>query len=193
MIVGVVLAAGAGVRFGAAPKQLAPLDGRPLIEHPIRALAAVADVDRVVVTLGAHADEIVAAADLRPAQVVRVPDWETGQAASLRAVARGLDASARALVVVLGDQPFLAPAAIARVIAHDDPGAAAVRASYNGRPGHPVLLRPPLFAALAELEGDHGARALLSGVAVASVACDGLGSPLDVDTTEELERASRRE
>ncbi len=50
MIAGLVLAAGAGERFGGAVKQLAPLDGKPLLEH---ALAAVSSLDRVVVVLGA--------------------------------------------------------------------------------------------------------------------------------------------
>ena len=57
---GLVLAAGEGGRFG-GPKQLARVDGRPLIEH---ALAALAGLDRVVVVLGARADEIRAGADL---------------------------------------------------------------------------------------------------------------------------------
>ena len=48
-----VLAAGAGSRFG-GPKQLAPLAGRPLLEHALRA-AAAAPVDRVVVVLAARA------------------------------------------------------------------------------------------------------------------------------------------
>jgi CTP:molybdopterin cytidylyltransferase MocA len=54
VIAGLVLAAGAGTRFG-QPKQLAELDGRPLLEHSIRAMTA-ARVERVVVVLGAGAD-----------------------------------------------------------------------------------------------------------------------------------------
>ena len=61
MIAGLVLAAGAGTRFG-QPKQLAELDGRPLLEHSIRAIAA-APVDRVVVVLGAGADQVTARVD----------------------------------------------------------------------------------------------------------------------------------
>src|SRR5918997_1615678 len=57
---GLVLAAGAARRFG-GPKQLAELDGRPLLEH---ALAALSGLDRIVVVLGARADEIRAGADL---------------------------------------------------------------------------------------------------------------------------------
>ena len=59
MIGGLVLAAGAATRFG-APKQLADLDGIPLLEHALRAMTA-SPVGRVVVVLGSGADEVTAA------------------------------------------------------------------------------------------------------------------------------------
>ena len=86
---GLLLAAGEGRRFG-GPKQLAELDGRPLVEH---ALGALAGLDRVVVVLGAHADEIRAGADLGDAELVTCDDWAEGMSASLR---RGLAALAEA-------------------------------------------------------------------------------------------------
>ena len=61
MSTGILLAAGEGRRFG-GPKQLARVDGRPLIEH---ALEALHDLDRRIVVLGARADEVRAGADLR--------------------------------------------------------------------------------------------------------------------------------
>jgi molybdenum cofactor cytidylyltransferase len=62
----------------------------------------------------------------------------------------------------------------------------ALRASYLGREGHPVLLERQLFQEVAALRGDEGARRLLAGVAVALVECDGLGSDADIDTCEQL-------
>lgn len=61
------------------------------------------------------------------------------------------------------------------------------RANYGGTPGHPVLLERELFAKVGGLRGDAGARALLAGVPVREVDCDGMGSPVDVDTPPELE------
>ena len=63
--------------------------------------------------------------------------------------------------MVLGDQPRLAPEAIARVLAAADDGAEAVRATYGGEPGHPVLLERALFGRLRDVSGDRGARNLL--------------------------------
>jgi CTP:molybdopterin cytidylyltransferase MocA len=181
-VVGLVLAAGSGTRFGGA-KQLAELAGRPLLEHALQAMAG-APVDAAFVILGAHSDEIRARVDLHGATVIVTPDWESGQSASLRAgVAAARRRAANAVVVTLGDQPRISAEAIARVVAAGPPAA---RATYGGTPGHPVLIGASLFAAVSELRGDTGARDLLRGVDVVDVACDGLGSPHDVDTPADV-------
>jgi CTP:molybdopterin cytidylyltransferase MocA len=178
---GLVLAAGAGERFG-GPKQLAQLDGRPLLEH---ALSAVESLDRVVVVLGAHAAEVLAAVPMHGAETIVCDDWAEGQAASLRAGIASLG-SCEAAVVVLGDQPRISREAVARVVAARGGGALAVRATYGGKPGHPIVLERELFPRIAALRGDEGARGILSSIEVRHVACDGLGSPADVDTPEAL-------
>jgi CTP:molybdopterin cytidylyltransferase MocA len=179
MTVGLVLAAGEGRRFG-GPKQLARVDGRPLVEH---ALAAVAGVDRVVVVLGAHANEVLAGAELGRAEVVVCDDWAEGMGASLRAGIAAAD-GAQEVVVVLADQPFITPAAIERVRAA--PGDA-VRAVYGGAPGHPVVLRRALLARAGELRGDAGFR----DVAMTEVECGDLADPRDIDTQADLEVVRR--
>lgn len=185
MIAGLVLAGGAGRRFGPDVKQLALLDGRPLLEHALRAMLAAPGLDAVAVVLGAHAEQVRAGVDLSGARVVVTEDWAEGQAASLRAGVRAL-AGAEALVVAVGDQPGLSPAAVAAVLAARAPGIEAVRATYDGAPGHPVLLERALLARVGELRGDVGARALLAGATVRDVDCTGLGDPHDVDTPADL-------
>jgi CTP:molybdopterin cytidylyltransferase MocA len=178
---GLVLAAGEGRRFG-GPKQLALLDGRPLIEY---ALAALSGLDHVVVVLGARAEEIRARADLGRAEVLVCTDWADGMSASLR---HGLSALAGAeeVVITLADQPFITAAVVARVRAVPGPAA---RAVYDGSPGHPVVVRRPLLERTAELHGDAGFRDLLDGAA--QVECSDLADPLDVDTPGDLEVVQR--
>jgi len=183
-IAGLVLAAGGSRRFGGVPKQLAPLDGVPLLEHALRAVAAAPDVEPVLVALGAHAEQILAAVDLQGAEPLLIPDWAEGQAAALRAGVAALAPRADAVLVTLGDQPRVSAAAIARVVAAWDGTAPAVRATFGGRPGHPVLLERALFPAVAELRGDTGARELLRA-GVVEVACDA-DAVLDVDTPADL-------
>lgn len=183
MIGGLVLAAGAASRFG-APKQLADLDGVPLLEHVLRTMTA-APVERVVVVLGSAADEVAAGVDLHGADPVVCGRWEEGQSASLACGLAEL-AGCEAVVVTLGDQPRVSPEAIRRVISARN-GAAAVRATYNGNPGHPVLLERELFDQLRNVSGDKGARNLLLSVHVLDVPCDDLGGGEDVDTPAELD------
>jgi CTP:molybdopterin cytidylyltransferase MocA len=183
---GLVLAAGAGERFGGR-KQLAELDGRPLLEHVLAAMAA-APLERTVLVLGAHAGEVLERVPLHGAEAVVCEGWAEGQAASLRAGVEALGPACDAVVVVLGDQPRIAPEAVARVVAARDGEALAVRATYGGVPGHPVLLERELLERVPQLRGDEGARGLLADVPVRAVACDGLGSPDDVDTPAELTR-----
>jgi molybdenum cofactor cytidylyltransferase len=182
---GLVLAAGAARRFG-APKQLAELDGVPLLQHAVDAMLAARGVDRVVVVLGAGAGEVRAAVDFGEAEVVECHGWAEGMAASLRA---GIDAlaSCEAVVVTLGDQPRMSPEAIAAVVKAAAPGVDAVRAVYDGEPGHPVLLADTLHHRVGLLRGDTGARDLLDGAEVRTVEVGHLGRPGDVDTPEELE------
>lgn len=187
MIAGLVLAAGAARRFG-APKQLAELDGRPLLEHVLAAMWS-APVDRLVVVLGAYADEIRARVDLRGAESVVCVDWAEGQSASLRSGIAAVEAEAEAIAVALGDQPFLHARAVARVLAARGRGCDAVRATYDSRPGHPIVLERALFGRLAALTGDVGAREMLASSNVCDVDCGGLGRPDDVDTPEDLEVA----
>jgi molybdenum cofactor cytidylyltransferase len=183
LIGGLVLAAGASKRFG-GQKQLALLDGRALLEHVLIATEA-APLDRVVVVLGSHAPEVVDGVPLHGAEVAICPDWEQGLGASLRAGVAALD-GCDAVAVVLGDQPRISADAIARVVSQRGADELAVRATYGGMPGHPVLLEKTLLSRVGELSGDAGASQLMHGVPIREVACDGLGSPADVDTAEQL-------
>jgi molybdenum cofactor cytidylyltransferase len=183
LIAGLVLAAGAATRFG-RQKQVARLDGMPLLEHALLAMTA-STVGRVVVMLGSAADEIVSEVNLHGAEPLVCSRWEEGQSASLACGLAEL-AACEAVVVTLGDQPRMSPDAIRRVIAARN-GAPAVRATYGGTPGHPVLLERELFEPLRNVSGDKGARNLLMSVQVLDVPCDDLGGGEDVDTPAELD------
>jgi molybdenum cofactor cytidylyltransferase len=181
---GIVLAAGAGTRFGGR-KQLAELDGRPLLEHAVRAMTAT-PVGRVIVVLGALVEEVTATVDLHGAEPCTCERWDEGQAASLACGLAELS-DCEAVVVTLGDQPRMSPDAIRRVISARDGESAAVRATYLGVPGHPVLLERALFESFRNVTGDHGARNLLLSVQVRDVPCEDLGGGEDVDTPAELD------
>lgn len=181
MIAGLLLAAGAGRRYG-MPKALVG-DGAWLR----RAVTALIDggCDPVLVVLGAAADQ--AAALVPPtAGTVLAPDWAEGMGASLRA---GLDALAgqagpqvQAVLVHLVDLPDVGAAVVRRLAALAGPSVVA-RAAFAGQPGHPVLLGRQHWAdVVASAAGDRGARDWLAGRGdLTLVDCSDLASGVDVD------------
>ncbi len=189
---GLVLAAGAGRRFG-GPKALATLDGEPLVERAVRLLAD-GGCAPVFVVLGAAAADVIRSATFPGAQIVLAQDWAEGMGSSLR---RGLDAvtdtALDAVIIALVDQPLIGPQAVRRLIDTHACGAVAAVATYGGQPRNPVLLRRETWAEVcAHARGDVGARAWLHAHPdrVVTVACDGTGSPDDIDTPADLVRLS---
>ena len=180
---GLILAAGAGTRFGAQTKQLAELRGKPLLQYAVDTMNAA--LERTVVVLGHDADAIRDRIDFGDAEIVICEDWAQGQGFSLRAGVAALADGADAVVITLGDQPFITPrvitAALLQLEDHD-----AVRAFYDGVPGHPVVLGHAVIAAVPELHGDAGARELLARFEVNRWEAGHLASAVDIDTQEEL-------
>lgn len=171
---GVLLAAGAGTRFG-MPKVLAA-EGfwlRSAVDALVRG-----GCDDVVVVLGAAVVDVPA-----PARPVVAADWATGVSASVRAGLAAIDGADLA-VLHLVDTPDVGSDVVARVLAAVSVTASGLaRATYGGRPGHPVVVARTHWAALAAtLRGDEGARAFLAGRDdVVAVECGDLATGVDVD------------
>lgn len=170
-IAAVVLAAGAGRRFG-GPKQLHLIDGITMLERVLIAVERSGIATRLVV-LGARAEQITADVPLHGAVAVVSPRWEDGQAASLRTALEALPEAIDEALVVLGDGPGLDPRAIRRTAAAGQ----GVRAADYGRGrSHPVVLPRACWTGLPDV-GDTPARDLEARL----IDCRGLPEPGDVD------------
>ncbi len=194
-VVAIVLAAGASRRFG-SPKLLAPLAGRPVLQHVLDAVAA-SPVDDVVVVLGDGVAAIEAGIAWQGERRAVNPRPQDGLSSSLRV---GLDAAAEdplaeAVIVVLGDQPSVRPAVIRAVIAAAaDAPQPIIRARYaDDDAPNPVLIRRSAWALAAGLDGDRGVGPLLAQrpELVGQVAVDGRNP--DIDTPADLARATLRQ
>ena len=178
-IAGLLLAAGAGERFG-GPKALArDPDGTSWL---LRAVVSLKPCDSLLVVLGAEAER---AAALLPMSVprMRADDWAEGMGASLRAGLLSLDSStAHAAVVTLVDLPDVDAAVVARLVAASTGPHDLARAAYDGVPGHPVLIGRDHWAGVVDVAtGDRGARDYLAGRDVTLVECGDLATGADVD------------
>ena len=186
-VVGVVLAAGAGSRFG-SPKALAVYRGRLLIELAVATLVA-GGCDDVVAVLGAAAADVEAQARLDGVRVVWNTDWAQGMSTSLRA---GLTAcaGADAAIVALVDQPGVTVAVVRRLIEHWKSSSRPVAvAAYDGEPRNPVLFAAPVWPDVqAGVHGDVGARAWLRAhpELVTAVEVGDVGDSTDIDTPDDL-------
>ncbi|NYI08347.1 nucleotidyltransferase family protein [Allostreptomyces psammosilenae] len=186
-VAGVLLAAGAGRRFG-RPKALVEYQGELLVE---RAAAVLRDggCAPVHVVVGAEAERIRTQARLPGCRLVVNPDWPTGMASSLRAGLASLPDGPAAALVTLVDTPGVTAAAVARLLAAHADGADLAAAGYAGRRGHPVLLGRRWWAEAATLAtGDRGARDLLRAHEdeLRLVECGRIAEPTDIDTVEDL-------
>lgn len=190
----IVLAAGAGARFGGA-KLLAPLNDAPLISGALLT-AFLAPVRRVFVAVGSDAvrkavkatSERLAATDRLV--LVSVEDSREGMGASLRAAALAVPDDSAGLFVMLGDMPAVDPATPRRLAQAFKGPHDIVAPTHLGRRGHPVLFGATWLPALRALSGDEGARALLesAGARLTRIPVEDPGIHLDVDRPEDLVR-----
>lgn len=189
----ILLAAGRSSRAGGVFKLLALRDGVPLVARVAGALSACRAGTRIVVT-GHRADEVAAAVTAADpgAVVVVAEDFAAGLSASLRAGLAALPERIEAVAICLADMPDVDAAAVDRLFAARDPAAGRdlVVATHDGRRGNPVVLPRRLFAAVAALSGDVGARAIVAGEGAAVIEVEiGPAAGRDLDTREALEAA----
>ena len=184
----IVLAAGSGVRFGGG-KLLAPYQGAPLL-HAALAAAQAAPVRSVTVVTGAGAEAVSAAvrAFAPEIRIVHATDHAEGMAASLRAGVATLAVDTEGAFLFLGDMPRVPHGVLARLAEAIRGGASAAAPVFQGKRGHPVVLGRELFAAVANLTGDVGARPLLADLSerLALVEASDDGVLFDVDSPGDL-------
>jgi molybdenum cofactor cytidylyltransferase len=186
----VLLAAGAGRRFGDGGKLLASYAGGCLIDGALR-LALAAPVDEVVLITGARGGAVGDHALSRfgdpRLRVLKAPDWDDGLSASLRAGLKAVG-DADAALVMLGDMPRVPASVLPPLVDAVRMGAWAAAPVFGGRRGHPVVFSAALYPRLLALSGDQGAGRLLAGMAegLALVAAPDDGVLYDVDTPCDL-------
>lgn len=186
-LVGVLLAAGAGRRFGGPKLMQALTDGTPVAAAAASNLLAVVP-DTIAVVRPDDAELI----DALTATGVRIVDnslAERGIGSSIAAAVRA-SADTDGWLIALGDMPWIKPSTIAAVASGVRRADSIVAPSYRGRRGHPVGFGSAWGADLQALSGDEGARGLIranrGGLLLLDT--DDAGVLQDIDLPRDLRR-----
>ncbi|MFN0314320.1 MAG: NTP transferase domain-containing protein [Burkholderiales bacterium] len=184
-IVGVLLAAGAGTRFGGR-KLLQPLsDGVPVGVRSLRNLKTA--MTRIVAVVREGDEELAAVLRAEGVPVISSKDAWRGMGHSLAsAIASTQDA--QGWVVTLGDMPAIDPNTIEMIARELRGQQKIVLPEYEGQGGHPVGFPRHLGAQLQQLTGDSGARALIQSHThdTLRIKVSDPGILQDVDTASDL-------
>jgi molybdenum cofactor cytidylyltransferase len=186
---GVVLAAGASRRLGGYPKATVRIGAEASIARVTR-LALEAELDPVIVVLGPHAEATRAHLRESPVSVVENSRWADGRTGSLQAGLEPLD-PAQSVVVWPVDHPFVESGTVVELgrVAARDALALWVIPTYEGRGGHPIILRPPVLSLVRQMGRSEPLRNLIPhfGPQVRRFAVDDPGVTATVDTWPEYD------
>jgi molybdenum cofactor cytidylyltransferase len=187
---GIVLAAGSSLRMG-QPKQLLALGGRPLLERVV-AVACGAQLDDVLVILGADHELIEQQVRWGRARILVNPDHASGMSTSLRLGLAALGSDVERAMVIMGDQLGVSSGLLDRLLkVHAVSFRPAAAFSVGGLLQPPVVLRRDLWDEVMAVSGDVGARGLIR-TRPELVAPLVLGSdvehPVDIDTPDDWRR-----
>jgi CTP:molybdopterin cytidylyltransferase MocA len=182
----VILAAGGSRRLG-QPKQLLSVLGEPMLRRVVR-MAGDVSPDHLIVVLGSGAYDCVPVIKDCGVDIVVNPFWESGLAGSIRiGVERAEEQDADSILLLLADQPWLNSEVIRRFLDRmNGQTDIIIAARYAGILGAPMMFGADWFPQLKNLEGDQGARNLVSKQGDRVEVIDWSEGALDVDTPEDL-------
>jgi molybdenum cofactor cytidylyltransferase len=191
----VILAAGTSTRMGRA-KQLLPLGGTTVLAQTIENVCS-AGLDEIILVLGASAEAIrrqLPQSLIACLKVVVNHAYGQGMASSLCEGLSRVDPRSDAALIILGDQPFIQPQTLHRIMdGYRGARAQIVIPSYQGNRGNPVLLDRSVFSEVMALEGDTGCRAIFPNhlSAILKVEVEDPGILLDIDSQDDYERSKQ--
>jgi len=190
MIPALILAAGESSRMG-RDKALLEFRGKTFLEHIVATLSE-AGLERAVVVLGHHADEIRRAVNLRSVEIVVNQEYRLGQTSSLQAGLRAVDQDQTdAIVLCLVDHPAVSAEVVRKLVAaYQQSSALVVVPIYQGRRGHPVVISRALFKELLSLDPQQGANTVIHKYrdAMQSVEVQDPGILIDIDDPQSYRR-----
>ena len=158
-VVGLLLAAGSASRFGSDKLAHALPHGVSIAAQSARHLKS--ELPRVVAVVRPGSAPLAGALRTEGCEVAICENAADGMGASLACAVRTAG-RASAYVVALADMPFVRPSTISAVRDAIAGGATLAAPYFRTRRGHPVGISGRFYERLIALEGDEGARKILS-------------------------------
>ncbi len=189
----VLVASGLSLRFGRKDKMLANLGGLPLIEHSARAIVGLQPLAKVAVCPSNRPEISERLIDRFVIAVNKKPKQGLGHSIAV-GVRVALQFKPEAIMVCMGDMPFIEPWLLDTITAQLCEGQAdIVHAGDTSQPHPPTIFGKACFTQLAALDGDDGAKPLLRSNEL-RIAAFNAPKPLlfDVDTREDLALAEEQ-
>jgi len=179
----ILLAAGKSSRMGKL-KQLMPLGESTILEQTLDNLLG-SKAAEVIVVLGYKAEEVMKRLSGKPIKVVVNPLYRKGMSTSIAAGLKFVDSQSQAVMLTLGDQPYVDSPTINRLIdAFSSDKKGIVIPTHQGQRGHPLIFAKKYQAQLYDLSGDIGGREIIKqhpeDVLEVPVDCEGI--VIDIDT-----------
>lgn len=179
----ILLAAGQSKRMGRL-KQLMPLGNSTILEQSLANLLG-SQITDVVVVLGYRAEELTKRLSGQPVKIVVNPVYRQGMGSSIAAGLKFVDSQAPAVMLTLGDQPYVDSPTINRLIeAFQNNNRGIIIPTYKGKRGHPLIFAKKYQPQLARLKSDIGGREIIrenpGDILEVPVDCEGV--VIDIDT-----------
>ena len=160
----IILAAGSSRRFGTENKLLADFRGKPLLAHVLGVVSSLTAAKKLLVT-GHDRDRVAALGESFGILPVHNDQHLAGMGTSIACGVKNLDSTVAGVFIVPGDMPLISAEHFLKLAASLRTSETICRPLFDGRPGHPVLFGRAHFSALAMLEGEKGAQAVINAAA----------------------------
>ncbi len=193
-VAALVLAAGQSRRMGRENKLLAKVNGKAMVRHVVEGVLS-SQANSVTVVLGHESEAVKKALAGLDLEFVLNPDFAEGLSTSLLCGLSNLSGDIDAVLVCLGDMPFVSAPTIDALISKFDPaqdGKICVP-TFEGKRGNPVLWAAEFIPEMLEAAGDTGAKHLIGQYRdfVRDVPMDDIAVLTDIDTPEALDKVRR--
>jgi len=182
-----ILAAGEASRMGSA-KQLLPFGEKTLLQWVIETALQV-DFEEIRLVLGAHREKIMPSLRHYPISFTHNPHWKEGMGTSIAVGMKEIVPESEAVLIMLGDQPFVGPDHLKALISHHKRSRKPIVASYyREKAGVPALFTREKFDQLQQLKGKEGAGRMIRESQPEVYRLGFEGAAIDIDTPEDYQK-----